>query len=64
MQRCGDRESGKGGGKTVATRAEGIDNGPIISGRRRLSRHAPNSVEGNAFRKETLRETELLLRNI
>lgn len=38
------------GGKTVATRAKGIDNGPIISGRRRLSRHAPNSVEKNGRR--------------
>lgn len=34
-------------GKTAATRAKGIDNGPIISGRRRLSRHAPSSVERN-----------------
>lgn len=34
-------------GKTAATGAKGIDNGPIISGRRRLSRHAPSSVERN-----------------
>lgn len=53
LRRGGERKGW--GGKTVATRVKGIDNGPIISGRRRVSRHAPNSVEKNGrwtrFRK-------------
>lgn len=45
--RCNGVESGRVEGKTAATGAKGIDNGPIISGRRRLSRHAPSSAERN-----------------
>lgn len=47
-------EKGSGGGrKRLPTTAKGIDNGPVISGRRRLSRHALNSgkrTAGEPFR--------------
>lgn len=58
----------KGSGrKRLAATSKGIDNGPIISGRRRLSRHAPYAGEKDRWRTVLISGTLLdtsLLRNI